>query len=91
MLTFRWKDYGSGIITEIEVSMDGPLGDFFSIAVPVDKTERFVECIEALDNMLPKNTTIVPLRSKRNAAKIIVAAQRAMATFIEDIGCCGYQ
>ena len=63
MITFQYEDIGSGIIGKIRVGFDGPPGKFFQILItdPEEKI-RFIEELKLLDEMLPKNTTILPQR-----------------------------
>ncbi len=69
MITFRYDDYGCGIIGKIWVGFDGPSGKFFQILITdLEEKIRFTEELKSLDEMLSKNTTILPQRVAERCA-----------------------
>lgn len=87
MMTFRYDDYGCGIIGKIWVGTDGPSGKFFQILVsdPEEKI-RFVEELKRLDEMLPKQQqsfrnvslkNVFGARCNRSACQLPLACRRA--------------
>ena len=81
MITFRYEDYGSGIIGKIWVGTDDPSGKFFQILVPDPEEKiRFVEELKWLDEMLPKTTTILPQRVAEKCIRCKMQQERLSTT-----------
>jgi len=71
MITFQYEDIGSGIIGKIRVGFDGPSGKFFQILITdMEEKARFIEELKLLDEMLSKNTTILPGWADEKCARL---------------------